>query len=244
MVVALIGDDATLKRFYPEGEMVRLQPANPTMQPIRVPAAGRAGAGHRGRADAEVLSRSRDPMPAAASAPAYDLFADPLGTALAVAEGGSLVALWHLGSAEEAETSRTRHWPDAVRDPDAPPLPALRDQLAEYFAGGRRAFDLPLDPRGSAFQQSVWQALQDIPYGATRSYADIARAVGSPGSARAVGGANHDNPIGVVIPCHRVIGAAGALTGYAGGLDRKRLLLELEGALPPGLPFESPADHR
>lgn len=171
------------------------------------------------------------------AAAAYDLFPDPLGTALAVAEGGSLIALWHLGSAEEAEGARARAWPAAVRDPAAAPLPALRAQLAEYFAGGRRSFDLPLDPRGSAFQRSVWRALQEIPYGATRSYAEIARAVGSPGSARAVGGANHDNPIGVVIPCHRVIGAGGALTGYAGGLARKRLLLELEGALAPGLPF-------
>jgi len=171
------------------------------------------------------------------SAPSYDLFTDPLGTALAVAEGGSLLALWHHGSAEEAEAARARAWPDAVCDPQAPPLPALKAQLVEYFAGERRTFDLPLAPRGSAFQQRVWQALQEIPYGATCSYADIARAVGAPGSARAVGGANHDNPIGVVIPCHRVIGAGGALTGYAGGLTRKRLLLELEGALAPSLPF-------
>lgn len=168
---------------------------------------------------------------------AYDLFPDALGTALAVAEAGNLIVLWHHGSAAEAEAARQRHWPEAARDPAAAPLPALKTQLAEYFAGGRRSFDLPLAPQGSAFQQRVWQALQEIPYGATRSYADIARAVGAPGSARAVGGANHDNPIGVVIPCHRVIGAGGALTGYAGGLDRKRLLLELEGALAPSLPF-------
>jgi methylated-DNA-[protein]-cysteine S-methyltransferase len=177
---------------------------------------------------------------------AYDLFPDPLGTALAVVEGGSLLALGHYDSLEEAEAARVRGWPEAVRDPrdprdqsdlDTAPLPALRAQLAAYFAGALRSFDLPLAPRGSAFQLQVWEALREIPYGATRSYADIARAVGSPGASRAVGGANHDNPIGVVVPCHRVIGAGGALTGYAGGLARKRFLLELEGALPRSLPF-------
>ena len=168
---------------------------------------------------------------------AFDLFPDPLGTALAVVEGGRLLALGHYDSLEEAEAARVRGWLEAVRDPAADPLPALRAQLAAYFAGTLRSFDLPLAPRGSEFQLQVWEALREIPYGATRSYADIARAVGSPGASRAVGGANHDNPIGVVVPCHRVIGAGGALTGYAGGLGRKRFLLELEGALPRGLPF-------
>jgi methylated-DNA-[protein]-cysteine S-methyltransferase len=120
-------------------------------------------------------------------------------------------------------------------DPDAAPFPLLRRQLAEYFAGQRTAFELPLAPAGTPFQRNVWDALLAIPYGETRSYGELAAAVGKPGAARAVGRANHDNPIGVVIPCHRVIGAAGSLTGYAGGVDRKRYLLELEGALPRSL---------
>lgn len=124
---------------------------------------------------------------------------------------------------------------DGEMDPDAPPFPLLRRQLTEYFAGERTAFELPLAPAGSPFQRDVWNALLAIPYGETRSYGELAAAVGKPGAARAVGRANHDNPIGVVIPCHRVIGAGGSLTGYAGGVDRKRYLLELEGALQRSL---------
>lgn len=101
-------------------------------------------------------------------------------------------------------------------------------QLDEYFASGRTAFDLPLSPAGTDFQQKVWAALQSIPYGATRTYGQVADAVGNPGAARAVGMANNRNPIAIVIPCHRVIGANGSLTGYAGGLGIKELLLNLE----------------
>lgn len=103
-------------------------------------------------------------------------------------------------------------------------------QLAEYFQGARREFDLPLKPSGTEFQKKVWKALEAIPYGETRSYGDIARAVGREKAFRAVGMANHNNPISIVIPCHRVIGANGAMTGYGGGLDKKRFLLRLEGA--------------
>ncbi len=101
-------------------------------------------------------------------------------------------------------------------------------QLREYFAGERRAFDLPLDAEGTEFQKKVWAALLEIPYGETRSYKDIAEAVGSPKGFRAVGGANHNNPISIIIPCHRVITSDGGLGGYGGGLDKKTLLLELE----------------
>jgi methylated-DNA-[protein]-cysteine S-methyltransferase len=101
-------------------------------------------------------------------------------------------------------------------------------QLGEYFAGERRTFDVPLDLRGSEFQRAVWAALLEIPYGETASYGEIARHVGRPGKARAVGRANGSNPIAVIVPCHRVIGADGTLTGYGGGLERKRLLLDLE----------------
>ncbi len=106
-------------------------------------------------------------------------------------------------------------------------------QLDEYFAGKRRAFHLPLNPEGTEFQKKVWNALRGIPCGETRSYGDIARAVGSPRAFRAVGMANHSNPISIIIPCHRVIGADGSLTGYGGGLYIKTFLLELEGINPP-----------
>ena len=102
------------------------------------------------------------------------------------------------------------------------------DQLGAYFAGELTDFDIELDLRGTEFQQRVWKALLTIPYGETRSYGEIAEQIGAPGSARAVGLANGHNPIAIVIPCHRVIGANGSLTGYGGGLDRKRILLELE----------------
>lgn len=104
-------------------------------------------------------------------------------------------------------------------------------ELEEYFAGQRREFTFPLDLRGTEFQLACWRALQQIPYGETRSYADIARAVGRPQGFRAVGMANNRNPIAIVVPCHRVIASDGSLCGYGGGLDIKRKLLELEGAL-------------
>jgi methylated-DNA-[protein]-cysteine S-methyltransferase len=104
-------------------------------------------------------------------------------------------------------------------------------ELEEYFAGERREFTFPLDLRGTDFQLACWQALLAIPYGETRSYADIARAIGKPNAFRAVGMANNRNPIAIVVPCHRVIGSDGTLCGYGGGLDVKRKLLELEGAL-------------
>ena len=101
-------------------------------------------------------------------------------------------------------------------------------QLLEYLAGKRREFDLPLAPKGTEFYRSVWRALEEIPYGETRSYRDIAQAVGRPKAVRAVGQANHNNPIPIIIPCHRVVGANGSLTGYGGGLDLKERLLRLE----------------
>lgn len=112
-----------------------------------------------------------------------------------------------------------------------PLLRKAAGQLAEYFSGKRRDFDLPLAPAGTAFQRQVWDALQAIPYGGTRSYREVAESVKRPAAYRAVGMANNKNPIAVIIPCHRVIGANGSLTGYAGGLNAKRLLLVLEGAV-------------
>ena len=101
-------------------------------------------------------------------------------------------------------------------------------QLRAYFAGQRQAFSLPLAPRGTAFQLQVWQALQTIPYGEVRTYGEIARAIGKPKACRAVGMANHKNPISIIVPCHRVVGADGSLTGYGGGLAAKEFLLALE----------------
>lgn len=111
----------------------------------------------------------------------------------------------------------------------SPLLDAAEAQLREYFAGARRTFDLPLAPHGTAFQRRVWAALRAIPYGETRTYGELAAAIDSPNASRAVGMANHRNPLPIVIPCHRVIGANGTLTGYAGGLEVKRRLLALEG---------------
>ncbi|NLF27958.1 MAG: methylated-DNA--[protein]-cysteine S-methyltransferase [Clostridiales bacterium] len=110
-----------------------------------------------------------------------------------------------------------------------PILDAAERELREFFAGKRRAFTVPLKPSGTPFQLRVWAALREIPYGETRSYQDVARAVGNERATRAVGGANNRNPISVIVPCHRVIGKGGSLVGYGGGLERKRYLLELEG---------------
>ena len=112
--------------------------------------------------------------------------------------------------------------------PDPTAFPAVVEQLQAYFAGELTTFELSLRPHGTAFQRRVWQALLEIPYGETRSYGQIAKRLGQPGAARAVGLANGRNPIGIIIPCHRVIGANGALTGYGGGIARKRALLQLE----------------
>ena len=111
---------------------------------------------------------------------------------------------------------------------------AAAAQLRDYFSGRRRSFDLPLDPQGTEFQRRVWKALSEIPYGETRSYRDIAAAVGLPRAVRAVGAANGRNPLPVVVPCHRVIGVDGKLVGYAGGLRLKKLLLELEASQATG----------
>ena len=115
-----------------------------------------------------------------------------------------------------------------------PVLDATAQQLAEYFAGTRRSFDLPLAARGTPFQKQVWDALTRIPYGRTASYAELALMVGNPNASRAVGAANGRNPLSIVVPCHRVIGAGGALTGFGGGLPTKEFLLTLEGAWARG----------
>ena len=114
---------------------------------------------------------------------------------------------------------------------ETPLIKEAHSQLVEYLAGNRREFDLPLDPLGTDFQKRVWTTLREIPYGEVRSYKEIAEAIGNPKAVRAVGGANNRNPISIVVPCHRVIGTDGSLTGYGGGLPMKEKLLKLEGVL-------------
>lgn len=122
---------------------------------------------------------------------------------------------------------------------DSPAVAAAAIQLEQYFAGERTEFDLQLDPAGTAFERRVWDELRAIPYGETMSYAEIARRIGRPSACRAVGRANGRNPIAVIVPCHRVIGSDGSLTGYAGGIEMKRALLDLEQRHARELPLAS-----
>ena len=131
-------------------------------------------------------------------------------------------------SLKRAFASHAEAAPDAKWEPSLLELKPVVDQLDGYFCGNLKAFDLPLDAVGSEFQLKVWRVLRLIPYGETRSYGQIAKAIGQPGAARAVGLASNRNPLAIIVPCHRVIGANGSLTGYGGGLPRKRKLLELE----------------
>lgn len=139
------------------------------------------------------------------------------------ADGGAVTAIRFGGDPASRE-----QLPGAEDDPDGALLGETVRQLEEYFAGCRRSFSLPLAPRGTPFQQAVWTQLGAIPYGETRSYGAVAAAVGRPHAARAVGRANNRNPIAIVVPCHRVVGASGALVGYAAGLGIKQRLLDLE----------------
>jgi len=147
----------------------------------------------------------------------------PIGPLTLVAADGQLTGLY-MNAQRHRPASETFGLPG---DPADEPFVSAARQLGAYFAGQLKAFDLPLAPAGTPFQRRVWSALLTIPYGRTWSYADLAREVGS--ASRAVGLANGKNPIALIIPCHRVIGSDGSLTGYGGGLDRKRYLLELEG---------------
>jgi methylated-DNA-[protein]-cysteine S-methyltransferase len=135
-----------------------------------------------------------------------------------------------LLTGEHGRLSGVRFDAEAEARSTEPLFLAVEAQLDAYFAGELERFGLPLAPRGTAFQRSVWEALLEIPYGGTTTYSELAGAIGRPSACRAVGAANGRNPLPVIVPCHRVIGAAGALTGYAGGLERKRRLLALEAA--------------
>jgi methylated-DNA-[protein]-cysteine S-methyltransferase len=159
----------------------------------------------------------------------YTTFDSPLGSLLAVSDGRALTRL-------DMQGGRRPHAIGANWRRDEAAFAPLRAQLQEYFDGARRTFGLELAPAGSPFELRVWSALQDIRYGETASYGELAQRIGAPGAARAVGLANGRNPIAVIIPCHRVIGADGSLTGYGGGLERKRLLLDLEAGVLPLAP--------
>jgi len=153
-------------------------------------------------------------------------YASPLGPMIVAATDRGLAGIWFEGQ---------KHMPDSsgwTAQPRHPVLQRAVRQLEEYFSGARDGFDLPLDLQGGTpFQQSVWRALLAIPRGGTTSYGLLSQRIGQPAAARAVGAAVGRNPLSVVVPCHRVLGADGSLTGYAGGLERKTALLQLEGAI-------------
>ncbi len=149
----------------------------------------------------------------------HTFFDSPVGPLLLLSDGRALTGLFMNDPSVPEES---------VRDDDATPFPMVKAQLTEYFAGERTEFDVPLALKGTTFQRVVWAHLRDIPYGATISYGELARRIKEPKASRAVGAANGKNPISIIVPCHRVIGASGKLTGYGGGLPNKKILLDLE----------------
>jgi methylated-DNA-[protein]-cysteine S-methyltransferase len=160
--------------------------------------------------------------------PLYTTLDSPIGELLLLGDGRALHGLYMQEGRKPIAIA-----PSWVRSPEA--FADVGEQLGEYFDAGRRSFDVTLVMEGTPFQRRVWEALQEIGYGETMSYGELARSIGQPSAARAVGLANGCNPIGVIVPCHRVIGANGTLTGYGGGIERKRLLLDLERARAPQL---------
>ena len=160
----------------------------------------------------------------------YARFTSPLGTLLATAADGALTSLNFVDAKYTPAIGG-----DWVEDPASSPLKECERQLQEFFAGERGAFDLPLAPEGTPFQKRVWREIARIAFGETITYAQLAQRAGAAGSARAAGSATGRNPIAIVIPCHRIVGSNGNLTGYAGGLERKTKLLEIEGVLQGSL---------
>jgi methylated-DNA-[protein]-cysteine S-methyltransferase len=156
----------------------------------------------------------------------YTFVESPIEPILLTSDGQSLTGVYM-----DVPKRNPRIGEDWVRGDDAAPFPEARRQLACYFEGKLTQFDLPLAATGTPFQQQVWQALKAIPYGTTLSYGEVARRIGTPSASRAVGMANGRNPIGIIVPCHRVIGANGKLIGYGGGLPRKEALLAFEAAV-------------
>ncbi len=151
----------------------------------------------------------------------------PIGPLMLAADE---IGLRHIEFRDNSHPADRRDWHGGSNDI----LQATEAQLGEYFAGRRQAFDLPMAPQGTPFQLQVWEELVRIPFGATISYAQLAQRIGNPAGTRAVGAANGRNPLPIVLPCHRVIGADGTMTGFGGGVPTKEFLLRLEGALPAG----------
>jgi methylated-DNA-[protein]-cysteine S-methyltransferase len=161
----------------------------------------------------------------------YSRMTSPIGPlVIGVSDKGLAIIEWDREDFPKGRLARTADWQESEER-----TAVARRELREYFAGKRRIFDVTLDLHGTEFQKKCWRALLRIPYGETRTYAQIAKAVGNPRGFRAVGMANHDNPVPIIVPCHRVLASDGTLGGYGGGLDVKRKLLELEGALQPTL---------
>jgi methylated-DNA-[protein]-cysteine S-methyltransferase len=157
----------------------------------------------------------------------YARFVTPLGTLFATAVGGALTGLYFEHGCHAPAID-----PSWKADPDFAPLRECAHQIGQYLEGVRRQFDLPLAPHGTEFQRRVWIEIARIPFGETLTYAELAARAGAPGAARAAGAATGRNPLSIIVPCHRVVGSDGSLTGYAGGIERKTRLLRLEGALP------------
>ena len=155
-------------------------------------------------------------------------FDTPLGPTYATADDDAVTGIYFEGQRHGVPIAA-----DWVEDPEHPPLAACVRQLAEYFAGTRGDFELALRPRGTAFQQRVWAQIARVPLGATITYAELARRAGAHAAVRAAGAATGRNPLSIVVPCHRIVGRDGSLTGYAGGLGKKAWLLEREGARVP-----------
>ncbi len=178
------------------------------------------------KAGRQVHADSTGPAEPSATRIVYASYAAPLGPMCLAASPAGLVGAWFHGQ---------KHFGGALaawrRDDDHPVLRAAAAQLALYFAGARR-FTLDCAARGTPFQQAVWRAIAAVPYGEQITYAALASAAGAPGAARAAGAATGRNPLSIIVPCHRVVGHAGALTGYAGGLARKRALLDIESGSP------------
>ena len=154
----------------------------------------------------------------------YDIYESPHGRMLLVATEDGVSGVYF---------NRQKYFPDTKkewkRDGRHAPLKQLKRELQEYFAGKRKRFEVALDPDGTPFQRSVWKAISTVGFGKTITYGELAARAGCPGSARAAGAATGRNPVGIIVPCHRIVGSNGSLTGYAGGLNRKRALLVLEG---------------
>ena len=159
----------------------------------------------------------------------YRIVESPIGPLTLAGDGSTLM---HLRMTEQSHEPDRSAWTPAGADAFADVV----EQLNAYFAGTLTEFDVELELHGTEFQRKVWAALQTIPYGQTRSYGEIAEQIGSPAASRAVGLANGRNPISIIVPCHRVIGAAGSMTGYGGGIDRKKMLIALEKTQAPAEP--------